>query len=92
VSARDYHRAWRAARKEADNERPRLSPARLRSFASPLAWEQILALEPRRPASWWRDALIAADKYGSGWLVWNRERRAWQLTDRGRAVASMHLA
>lgn len=86
-----YQRAWRDARREIRKTGQRLTPSLLQHFARPLSWPEILALEPHRPRTWWRQAIIAADEYGMGWLCWDRRSRTWSLTERGRSISRIRI-
>lgn len=70
-------------------ERAILSEEQLRFFAEPRTWPEILAFEPRAPEEWWRTAIIEADQFGLGLLLWAAHLKAWGLSARGREVAGL---
>lgn len=53
----------------------------LAAFLQGLDWGEIQGLDRRRGAAWWRMAI--ADSEQRGFLVWDRAKRVWRLTDEG---------
>ena len=66
----------------------RLGVDELVHFARPLTWREILAIEPKRPARWWEEAIMRADDTpgpngGDGLIEWDKDARAWRLSEAG---------
>ena len=69
-----------------ERQLPQLSDDQLRRFEVERGWRDIVCTPGMRygDADWWRDAVMQADESGRGLLAWNKRRKRWRLSARGR--------
>lgn len=63
-----------------------LDAATLAQFDGGVCWTEIVKIEPLRPKSWWRRAIMESED--AGFIRWRKRSRrglgCWELTDVGR--------